>query len=460
MAYLLFMLANAALFVRPSELFPSLGNIQLYMAFIVPAMLCNLQGLQNQLRPRTLIQQPINLCMLGMVFAVPVSLIVSNMFVSAALDGAIMLAKIAVYYFMLVSLITTPQRLRQLLLVTAICSTVTVAVSIVDFQAFKSHWEGHPDLVTQLEEDRKGDFEDRVLIHAVELDHIDALGNGVYRFRMRGLGIFNDPNDVAVLIAVVLMICMYFLTDVSLSGVRFLWLIPMVILATGYVMTQSRGGLLSIGAASLVWLTMRYGKKVAITLGVLGAMAAPVVLGRAAAMNISDGSGQERVQIWGDGLASLLTSKFLTGIGKDYFDEVAGHVAHNSYVHAFVELGLIGGTIFFGCFFFPILAFYRIKRYGMASVHRELNRMTPFIAGILAAWCVGMASLSRCYVPSTYMIVGLCAAFINLAGFYQPQPYPIVKLSSHTLRYWSICSVCLLASSIAFVRLFARYGGS
>ena len=35
---------------------------------------------------------------------------------------------------------------------------------------------------------------------------------------------------------------------------------------------------------------------------------------------------------------------------------LAGLVAHNSFVHAFVELGLFGGTFFFGCFFFTALS--------------------------------------------------------------------------------------------------------
>ena len=452
-------MANAALFVRPSELFPALGDVQIYLAMIVSAMLCNLRGMQDQLRPRSLIQQPVNLCVVGMVIAIPMSLIVSQFYLGGAADGAWTMFKIVCYYLMLVSVINTPHRLRQFMLVTAVCSTIVVAVSILDFQAFKSKWVGNTDLALQVEKDKLVDFDDRVLWHVVEVHGVDALGNAVYGFRMRGLGIFNDPNDVAILIAVVSFICVYFMTDTKLSVARFLWLIPLAILAFGYVETQSRGGLLAIGAAGMVWLTMRYGKQVAILMGVMGMLAAPVALGRAANMNISDGSGQERIQIWGEGLEALKSSKFPFGIGQHSFADVAGHVAHNSYVHAFVELGFVGGSLFFGMFFLPGYAFYCMKRYGIVSTSPEIRRMMPFVAGILTAWCVGMGSLSRCYTPSTYMIVGLCAAYINLAGFHRPKPAPIISLNRVTAQRWAVCSFGLLMCCFVFVRVFARYGG-
>jgi len=452
------MMANAALFARPAELFPALGDLEIYKALLGAAMLCNIPGLQNQIRTRTLYQQPVNLCVLGMIAVIPLSLIASQFYVSGAISSVIEIAKIACYYLMLVSVINTPTRLRHFMIVTAACATVVVAVSFLDFQEFKAKWDGNPELFNQMEKDKMVDFDDRVLWHAVETHGVDLLGNPVYGFRMRGLGIFNDPNDVAILIAVVSMICFYFLTDPTLSAGRFLWLIPLLILAVGYVETQSRGGLLAIGSAGMVWLTMRYGKQVAIVLGVLGVLAAPVVLGRAAKMNISDGSGQERIQIWGEGLEAIKSAKFPFGIGQHQFDEVAGHVAHNSYVHAYVELGFVGGTVFFGMFFLSAYAFFRMKRDGIVSTDPEVRRMMPFIAGILAAWCVGMTSLSRCYVPSTYMIVGLCAAYVNLAGFYRPQPRPIVQLSTKTFQFWTACSLCLLVASFVFVKVFVRWG--
>ncbi len=458
-AYFLFLCANAALFVRPAELLPALGNAPIYLVLIGSAMACNLRGLQNQLRKRTLLQQPVNLCMLGVVIAVPVSSVLGRMYLSGAFHGFVMMAKIACYYLMLVSVITTPQRMRQFLMTTGLCSVVLVAVSVQDFLQFKREWQGNDDeLWVQMEKDKLLPPEEQVLHHVVETHGYDILGNQTFVFRMRGLGIFNDPNDVALLIAVAGVICLYFLTDKGLSTVRWLWIIPLLILAFGYLQTQSRGGLLAIGGAGTAWLAVRYGGRVAIALGLMGALAAPLVLGRAAEMDVSDGSGQARVQIWSDGLQAMKSPKALFRIGEGYYEEVAGHVAHNSYIHAWVELGIVGGTLFFGCFFIPAYGFFLMKNHHIEPRHREVARMMPYVAAILAAWCAGMATLSRCYAPSTYMIVGLCAAFLNLAGFFQLRPYPIVPFNRVTVQRCAACSMALLAASFLFVKVFARFG--
>jgi O-antigen ligase len=159
-------------------------------------------------------------------------------------------------------------------------------------------------------------------------------------------------------------------------------------------------------------------------------------------MDVSDGSGQDRIQIWGDGLAQIKSARLLTGIGEGQYEETVGHVAHNSYIHAFVELGFPGGMLFFGCFFLPAYGLYQMQRLGIRTRSAELERMRPYIAAILAAWCTGMA------------------AYVNLAGFHRLRPSPIVELTAPTLQRWGVCSAGLLAASFAFVRLFARWGGA
>jgi hypothetical protein len=147
----------------------------------------------------------------------------------------------------------------------------------------------------------------------------------------------------------------------------------------------------------------------------------------------------------------------LFGIGEGKYPDVAGLVAHNSYVHSFVELGFFGGTLFFGCFFLPAYTFFLMKRYRFRIEHPELRRMFPYIAAILAEWCMGMCSLSRCYVAPTYMVAGIAAAFINLVGFYRSHPRPLLRLSPKTMAPWLTCSAALLTGAYLFVRVFARW---
>lgn len=459
MAYLLFLLTNAALFVRPAELLPALGDVPLYLGLILLTIACAAQRLHNQFSLRTMVQQPINLCVAAMVVAVVLSHVTRGA-AGAAATGAFAMFKVVVYYMLLVALVNTPQRLRTFLMCTALCSTAMIAWSLNDYHQFVAEFSGRSDLREIKERERwLGPDEPHVLRHTPESQGFTPDGHEIWLFRLCGLGIFHDPNDLSLLISVTTIIVGYFLLERSTGSRRWLWLIPLGVMAVAYYYTFSRGGLLACGFAGVVWLATRYGGKVAIALGVLGVAAVPIALGRHASMNLSDGTGQQRIQAWSEGLVQLKTPRGLFGIGEGMYGDLAGLVAHNSYVHAFVELGVVGGAIFFGCFYFPAYAFYRIKRDPIPIEHPELARMLPYIAAILAAWCMGMASLSRCYVAPTYMVVGVCAAYLNLVGYHRAVPRPLQTLNIYSVRRWAVCSIGLLACCFLFVKVFARYSG-
>ena len=116
---------------------------------------------------------------------------------------------------------------------------------------------------------------------------------------------FNDPNDLASLAAVTCVISIYFLTDPTMAGVRYLWLLPIGLMTHAVLMTHSRGGILAFGVACMAWMAVKYGGKVAMAIGAMGAAAVPVVLGRQGNMEISGGTGQQRIQLWADGLAQI-----------------------------------------------------------------------------------------------------------------------------------------------------------
>lgn len=456
--YVLFLIANAMLFVRPAELMPVLGDFQIYLFFIFGALLFSFEDLINQVKWRTLTQQPVNLCVIGMLIAIAVSRVSTGNVdgLEHALSGMI---KVVLYYLVLVSVINTPQRFRTFLMTTAVCATFMIAYSIYDYKRFVAEMTARPDMAEVIYEQNKLPPHERSLLrHIPDRDGIDIYGNEIWFFRLCGLGIFHDPNDISLLIVATAVISVYFLTDRDLGPIRGLWVIPLVILGVAQYYTYSRGGLLALGAAGSVWLCTKYGPKVAIGIGLLGAAAAPIALGRAANMDLSGGTGQQRIQLWSDGLMAIRNSRILFGIGEGMYYDVAGHVAHNSYVHAFVELGIFGGTLFFGCLFLPAMTFFLMKRHHFRIDHPELHRLFPYVTAILADWSLGIASLSRCYTPSTYMIAGTCAAFINLVGFYRPRPRPLMILNTRTMQPWLACSSALLVGAYLFVRLFARWG--
>ena len=92
-----------------------------------------------------------------------------------------------------------------------------------------------------------------------------------------------------------------------------------------------------------------------------GLLLVPAVLlafgGRQADINLSgNDTAQDRLRLWAEGM-SLLPGSPIFGIGVGEYEECIGLVAHNSYVHSFVEMGLLGGTFFAGAVFLAVLCF-------------------------------------------------------------------------------------------------------
>lgn len=435
--YLCFLLVNAAVFLRVSEMFESLEGTPVYEVLIVSCLLLSLNRLRDQARPRALYQQPITVCVLGMGVSIILSHL-SHAYFSGAIESGTLFFKVTLYYLLLVSLVTTPARFRGFLLSTAACAFIMITLCVIDYLgwidlAFVKHIEDLNGVITDL-------------------------GKQEIVLRMRGTGLFQDPNDISLLIMATLMICAYFLDDRRWSFLRFVWLLPMGVLATGLYCTRSRGGLLATGAAGMTLLCCRFGKKWGMIVGGISLCALPFLAGRQGDIDLEEGTGQARIQLWSEGLHEIKSLNVFLGIGQGLYADAVGQVAHNSYVHAFVELGLLGGTLFFGCFFFVGLALYRIAKSSRRPMRNaELQRFAPFMAAIMAGWAVGVYSLSRCYVVPQYMIFGLAASYINLAGIHMVPPRLLVVWDSRHVRQLIGGGIGLLILLFIFVKIFVRF---
>src|SRR2546430_8464131 len=112
--FFLFILVNAALFLRPSELFPDLGEAPIYEVIIITCLVFSCGAILKLLQPAKLLDQPITLCVLGLVPAVALSHL-SHLNFGEGIRSTIDFSKPVVYYLLLVSLVNTPRRLRWFL---------------------------------------------------------------------------------------------------------------------------------------------------------------------------------------------------------------------------------------------------------------------------------------------------------------------------------------------------------
>jgi hypothetical protein len=436
LAFFLFLLVNSTVFLRPAEIVPELLGLPIYEGLIFSCLFLSLNVVRNEILPSSLFHNPTTICVLGVWLACALSHATHGAATDLK-DAVILFFKTALYYLLFVACVDTPKRFKMFVLNTVCCAVLMVGLCVVDY----FEWV---------------DF--TFVTHVSDRDGEDDTGAVEIVLRMRGTGIFEDPNDISLLIVASIILCFYFLTDKVFGFLRGLWLLPMGVLVTGLLCTRSRGGLLSLGAGFLTYILLRFGRGWSVLAGAIGLILLPVVAGRQGEIDIEDGTGQERIQMWAEGLDAIKSPDIVFGIGQGLYADLAGLVAHNSYVHAYVELGFFGGTFFFGCFFFSALALFRVTDPKLELKHPELRRFAPYLAAILAGWGVGLFSLSRCYVVSTYMVIGMASSFIALAGPRLRTPCWLIAWNKQHVQRLILASAGLLSFLYVFVKVFARFG--
>ncbi len=434
LAYLLFVLTTATLFLRPAELFIWLADWPIYETLILSTLALTFQSMQGHFCWYYLQRQPITLCVVGLLVAIFTSHF-QHVYLGGAIDSTTLFLKTLIYYGLLVTTVNSPSRLRGFMLSVALCSSTMVTLCVLDFFEIL-------------------DFE--FIQHLDEVEGITDENEILTVARMRGTGIFQDPNDLASVIVVTVILCSYFLLDKSLGKMRFAWIVPLVPLIVGLLSTKSRGGLLAFCMSGMTLIIIRYGGKLAIAAAVAGMCLLPLIAGRQTDVDLEDGTGQDRIQLWRDGFAEIKSPDLIFGIGQGTYADVVGLVAHNSYIHAYVELGLVGGTMFFGCFFFAALQLYRMTRIPEGILSEELLRMRPFIVALIVGWGTSLFSLSRCYVVPTYLIFGICAAYLNLIWIHTESGEPLVIWNRvHLIRLVS-ASACAFSGLYVLTAFMAR----
>ncbi len=396
MDFILFLFVNATLFVRPGELIPAIAEIPIYNILIMASLAVALPAVVNRLRFDRLKNDPISVCVLGLLPAVMLSHL-CRFDTWSARERALDFGKCIIYYVVLVSVVNSIDRLRTFLYAICLFAACNVGVAVLHYYEIIQI----PTLT--------------VLRQGGEID--EETGEVSTILRLRATGIFHDPNDVAMIAVIGIIISLYGIWDRRLAGLRLAWILPLALFILTLVLTKSRGGFLALVAAGTVFSYFRFGPW--ITLPVVGALVPTAILlgGRMANVGAGMGkgdTGSDRVQLWSDGLV-LLKGSPLFGIGCDKYHEHVGLVAHNSYVHGYVELGLFGGTLFFGAFLFSVLNFWKLDRqlktrfrFLGSPIFRSLE---PCIVACVCGVAVSLFSLSRNYVTPTYLILGVASVY-------------------------------------------------
>jgi O-antigen ligase len=245
------------------------------------------------------------------------------------------------------------------------------------------------------------------------------------QLRIRSVGIFNDPNDLALSMLVVLpFLIVTVLNPAAAKITRLLAVGVLVPMLMAFYYTNSRGGVLGLAAAITIIGWRRFGSRVGpiMVVAMLGGL---VALGpsRLAEMDAEEDSAQGRIEAWAEGL-QMLKQRPLTGVGYSRFTEYHALVAHNSFVQVLAELGLLGGAAFIGMVFWYFESLRRMAKLPKAEKPPFHALHTGFLA-MGTAFFVSACFLSRQYNPVLFTVIALGACFAGLAKDGTTDPFVV-----------------------------------
>ncbi len=433
MELLLFILINAALFVRPAEIVPALESLPIYNILMLIGLAASAAAVLGTLNGRALSERPITICVLGVQAMVVLSNVV-HFDLWTARERGIDFFKIVLYYLLLVATLTTPSRLNKFLVWLTIFIVFVTSLSLL-------HYHGYINIPA---------------LEALErLDVDEESGEEEVILQLRSTGLFNDPNDFCLILVVGVMFSLYRLTSRTIGPTRALWSIPLAIFFYAFFLTRSRGGMLGLMTGLMTFMIARFGWRRSIPVGLI---VLPGLLlmagGRQARLSTGEDTAQQRLQLWSEGFA-LLARAPLTGIGAGNYGDAMYLVAHNSFVHSFTELGLIGGAFFVSAFYLPLWSLSRLGAKGIQIDDPQMRHLRPYLMGAVAGYAAGILSLSRCYITPTYMVPGLAAAYLQSVSVNSPEVIP--KLSVSLMMRMIIVSILALAGIYGFTRLSVQW---
>ena len=338
-------------------------------------------------------------------------------------DSFIEFAKIAIIYFMIIFTVDTLQRLRVFLWAMALMAIFLAVQGIVQYYTGSGWLVGG-----------------------------QAMADGEV-MRVQGIGIFGDPNHVAINIVPLLALGIpafhkRLLSPTWVTGLAII--IPIVI---GAAFTRSRGGLLGLAALGWYYLYRRTGPTVSVA-GLIFIMFLLVAIPRMGNVNPGEGSARSRLDHWSYGL-SLFRSSPIFGVGMHMFTEGYSHTAHNSLVLVLAELGILGTFAWLGLFFFGFRDLVLMQR--LPRPPPWLDPLTNALIGALISWQVCAFFLSQAYRFLPFALLGLISATLNVLA---REGYVVDNAwTSKQTKYLVLMTLAAAPFMLVILRLMWAVGG-
>ncbi len=230
--------------------------------------------------------------------------------------------------------------------------------------------------------------------------------------RINWIGIFNDPNDLALTFIVAVGFMCAFAFGQTNFFQKLIAFPALGLLLYGILLANSRGGFLALMATIFFYFVKRTGK--IFIGGVLGGMGAVAVLAlgpsRMGLLTTTEASANARVNLWYEGI-QLIKRSPIFGVGYDMFMDALPQTAHNSYILAAAELGMVG-------LFFWVALFYSSFK-GLSIIQNKDKKLKTYALGLqssLVGFCAAAFFLSRTYIIIPYLLVAFSGSLMHIAS--------------------------------------------
>jgi O-antigen ligase len=431
--FVLFIVVTAILFIRPTDFVPGL-EVPLYLIAIVSCSLLSWHKIVAQLGASALKERPVLVFAIGILVLSVLSNLVNGKLENSG-DFVADFVKFLIFYLLMLAQLDSPRRLRVFTSWVACIIVVPVALAV-------AHFHG--------------------LIHVPAFlvtvdDGGNVLAEGATTIRRLGAtGNFADPNDLCEIVncAMIFSLCGLLRRGGGLA--RLLWLAPLALFGYALILTQSRGGFLAaLAGVAVLYLSRFRGVKSLVLGGAILAMMFAFASGRQSTLSTKEGTGQGRIQIWDTGFEMIKESP-LFGHGSGALQQKLGRSAHNAFVAIYTDLGVPGGTLLFGQYFYCLANLVKLGSKKVTLPDPEMRRLRPYLLASMASFATSEMSLTHPYALITYTMFGLGSAGIRLAD--PSPPLAEVNLSGRLVSKVLLYSVAFFLALYAFVRLSVRYG--
>jgi O-antigen ligase len=383
MAFFFLCLYTAGAYIRPQEIYPELAEIPIMQFIVIGAVYTAF--MTGRLTFHRLFSAPQNKLILGLLVAITLSHF-SQLRISGAKDAFTFFSQTVVFYFLTVSLLDTPKRME---LFVRLLTALTLFLSFQGILQYHtgSSWGGQVPIIAH---------------------------DGV---RVRWLGPFSDPNDLALTMLVIVPFLLFSIFSESGRWAKLLSWSCLIMTVYAIYLTKSRGGLLAFCGELYLFFAMRYKGVKAACIG--GGVIFGLLMLAPARVTSNIGFSRAfvdygRIDAWSNGM-QMFKSSPLFGVGWARFTEFHPIAAHNSFVEILSEGGLFGSFFWVGLFYVTLRDFYRMSTLPTLSSYdvRGRERGTALVLGIMGFLCASFF-LSRAYFFISYIPIAMWVANLRL----------------------------------------------